>query len=96
MNLATRLTALNQDQDLPLSERATLACRVAKQFERAGEYEVARDALSEFWSEREKAPRVDDLENPAKAEVLLRSALWSAGWAVPIKPKAARNRPRIC
>jgi CheY-like chemotaxis protein/Tfp pilus assembly protein PilF len=80
MNLQSQLTALkNQSRGITPTERADLACGLAKQFERAGEYEAAREALSEFWPESSEWPRVGGLDPIAKAEVLLRIGALS-GW----------------
>src|SRR6266852_9190552 len=80
MNLTSQLTALrNQSSDLTLAERAEICCRLAKQLEKAGEYEAACEALSEFWPQREEQPKLDDLDEPTKAEVLLRIGA-VAGW----------------
>lgn len=79
MNLA-QLTALkNQSSDLTLAERAELCCRLAKQLEKAGEYEAAYEALDEFWPDRNESPKLDDLDEPMRAEVLLRVGAL-AGW----------------
>src|ERR1700694_1275728 len=73
MNLTAQLTALcEQGRGLNLVERVNLCCRIAKQLEKAGEYEAACEALSEFWPERKGLPKLDDLDEPAKAEILLR------------------------
>jgi CheY-like chemotaxis protein len=80
MNLTSQLTALrNQSSDLTLAERAEICCRLAKQLEKAGEYETACEALSEFWPERVGPPKVDDLDEPTQAEMLLRVGAL-AGW----------------
>jgi len=80
MNLTSRLTALkHQSSDLTLSERVEHSCRLAKQLEKAGEYEAAREALSEFWPEQGGPPKLDGLDEPTKAEVLLRVGAL-AGW----------------
>lgn len=80
MNLTSQLTALkNQTRDLTLAERAEPCCRLAKQLEKAGEYEAACEALSEFWPERDGPPKLDDLDEPTKAEMLLRVGAL-AGW----------------
>jgi len=80
MNLTSQLTALkNQSRDLTLAERAELCCRLAKQLEKAGEYEAACEALSEFWPERHGPPKLDDLDELTKAEILLRVGAL-AGW----------------
>lgn len=73
MNLQSQLTALkNQSLGLTLVERAQLCCNLAKQLEKAGEYEAACEALNEFWHERDGSPKLDGLDQPTKAEVLLR------------------------
>src|SRR6266404_1061895 len=80
MNLESQLTALkNQSRELALGERAQLSCRIAKQLEKAGEYEAAREALDEFWPQRNGQPQVEGLDDPTKAEVLLRVGAL-AGW----------------
>jgi CheY-like chemotaxis protein len=80
MNLESQLTALkNQSRNLTLAERADLSCRLAKQLEKAGEYEAACEALGEFWPMRDEPPKVDGLNEPTKAEVLLRVGSL-AGW----------------
>jgi CheY-like chemotaxis protein len=80
MNLESQLTALkNQSRELALGERAQLSCRIAKQLEKAGEYEAAREALGEFWPQRNGQPKVEGLDDPTKAEVLLRVGAL-AGW----------------
>ena len=47
MNLQSQLTALQEQvRGLNFVERAKLCCRLAKQMEKAGEYEAACEALS--------------------------------------------------
>jgi len=73
MNLQSQLTALkDQSRGLEPTERANLACSLAKQFEKAGEYEAACEALREFWPESRRPPIVSDLDLETKAHVLLR------------------------
>lgn len=80
MDLTARLTTLkNQSRHLPVAERADLSCRIAKQLEKAGEYEAAREALDEFWPKQDAAPNVPGLDQAAAAEVLLRIGAL-AGW----------------
>lgn len=80
MNVTSKLTELKkQSSDLPISDRARFSCRLAKQFEKAGEYEAAWAALSEFWPQRDQPPKLDDLDEPEKAEILLRVGAL-AGW----------------
>ena len=80
MNLEAQLTALKtENRNLPLTERATLSCRLAKQLEKAGKYELAFEALAEFWPEREGSPNLEGLDVLQQAEVLLRIGA-IAGW----------------
>jgi tetratricopeptide (TPR) repeat protein len=74
MNLTAQLIALKEEsQSLNPLERAKRACDLAKQFEKAGEYESAYEALSEFWPDRSHAPRIDDLDEGTGAELMLRA-----------------------
>jgi tetratricopeptide (TPR) repeat protein len=80
MNLQSQLTALkSQSRDLTLDEQAELSCRLAKQFEKAGEYEAACEALAEFWPEPHEAPRLEGLKPATKAKILLRVGALT-GW----------------
>ncbi len=80
MNLTTLPASQSADQSsLPLSERARNCCLLAKQLEKAGEYQPAREALSEFWPEREGPPMLEGLDPAAQAQVLLRIGSL-AGW----------------
>lgn len=80
MNLEAQLTALkHQSSALTLPERAKLSCRLAKHLEKAGEYEIACEALNEFWPDRSGPLKLDGLDEPTKAEVLLRVGAL-AGW----------------
>ena len=73
MSLEAELTALKtQKSSLPLTERATLSCRLAKQLEKIGKYELAYEALAEFWPDREGSPKLEGLDSLQQAEVLLR------------------------
>lgn len=73
MDLTVQLSHLRNDsRDLTANERAEMACRLAKQFEKAGDYEQAYEALLEFWPDRASEPRLGELDQPRKAEVLLR------------------------
>src|SRR6266446_2358099 len=80
MKLTAQLTALREEtRGLTPIERARRCCDLAKQMEKAGEYEAACEALSEFWPERDGLPNLNDLDEPAKALVLLRVGALS-GW----------------
>ena len=74
--------------DLPINERAEAACNVAKRLETAGDYEVAYEALSEFWPDANATPNLADLDESIAAQLLLRAgALPAQGTAVD------RNKP---
>ncbi len=80
MNLQSQLTMLKkQNRDLTLDERAELSCRLAKEFEKAGEYEAACEALVEFWPDRNEPPNVKGLHKEVSAQLLLRVGAL-AGW----------------
>jgi CheY-like chemotaxis protein/tetratricopeptide (TPR) repeat protein len=80
MNLESQLTALKeQSRNLHPAERAELCCCLAKQLEKTGEYEAACEALNEFWPERNRLLKLDGLDEPTQAAVLLRAGCL-AGW----------------
>lgn len=80
MNLQSQLASLQeQGRGLETSERASLFCRLAKQLEKAGEYEAAWEALSEFWPEDLGTPKLKGLDQTTTAQVLLRVGALS-GW----------------
>lgn len=80
MNLLTDITTRpEQARVLSPIERAALCCRLSKEFEKAGEYDSARRALKEFWPTTDGPPKLDGLDDPTKAELLLRAGA-VAGW----------------
>src|SRR5437867_8848823 len=80
MKLTSQLTALRKEtRGLTMVERAKRCCDLAVQLEKAGEYEAACEALSEFWPEREGLLNLTELDEAAKAEVLQRVGVLS-GW----------------
>jgi CheY-like chemotaxis protein len=79
MNLESELIAIKTAGHLPVSEKAALSCRLAKQLEKRGEYEKARDALIEFWPGSDALPKLEGLDDAAKADVLLRIGALT-GW----------------
>src|SRR5947209_1661967 len=80
MNLTSQLSALREEtRGLSSGERAVYCCDLAKQLEKAGEYEAAYEALSEFWPERDGPPNLNDLDEATRAIVLLRVGALS-GW----------------
>lgn len=80
MSLQSQLATLQQQtRGLTLVERAKLCCRLAKKLEKAGEYEAACEAIGQFWPESNESPKLEGLDEPTKAEVLLRIGAL-AGW----------------
>jgi CheY-like chemotaxis protein len=80
MNLLSQLAAQKEEsRGLALPGRAELSCRLAKQLEKAGEYEAACEALIEFWPERLEPPKLDGLDPVTRARILLRVGAL-AGW----------------
>src|SRR5437870_5690945 len=80
MNLTAQLTALREEtRGLTPVERARRCCDLAMQLEKAGEYEAACEALSEFWPKRDGPLKLNDLDEATRAEVLLRVGAL-AGW----------------
>src|SRR5437660_317960 len=80
MKLTAQLTALREEtRGLTAVERARRCCDLAMQLEKAGEYGVACEALSEFWPERDGPLNLNDFDEATSAEVLLRVG-GLAGW----------------
>src|SRR5438128_702583 len=80
MKLESQLAALkNQSGNLTLAERAELSCRLAKQFEKIGDYEAAYEALAEFWPDQYGPPKAEGLDLATKGDLLLRAGAL-AGW----------------
>lgn len=78
MNLKSNLSVA-QGEELAPAERAERSCRIAKELEKAGEYEAACAALAEFWPNHQVPPTLNGLEGEARAELLLRAGAL-AGW----------------
>src|SRR5438094_63274 len=78
MNLGSELATV-RNLDPKITERAQQSCRLAKQLEKAGDYEEALAALAEFWPERNSYPNLKGLDAITRAEVLLRVGAL-AGW----------------
>jgi len=58
---------------LTIDEGALAACSEAATLEKAGDYEGAYQALSEFWPNRDEAPQLNGLSQRTAAELLLRA-----------------------
>lgn len=72
MNLATLSVSQLADQSLSLSERAHHSCQLAKQLEKAGEYEAAYEGLSDFWLKLEGEPILEGIDRATQGHLLLR------------------------
>ena len=79
MDIQTELTSLRKNANLPRPEYAVECCRLAKQLEKAGNYELAAEVLGEFWPDHNSAPDLTGLDDFARAHVLLRTGSL-AGW----------------
>lgn len=79
MGLDSMVSTYITDTSDSLSLRAQTGCARARELEEAGEFEKAREAISDFWQRIGDSPRVDDLSDVARAEVFLRAGTLS-GW----------------
>ena len=80
MNLKSELsTRQEQNRSLSINERAKLSVELSRRLEKIGEYEAAYEALSGFWPSRLQHPTLEGLDEPTKAEILLRAGAL-AGW----------------
>ncbi len=75
MNLVKELRLKIADPALTFNERARLRCQLAKELERSGNYEAAREAMGELWQRIGDRPVTDNLDQPTAAEVLLRAGV---------------------
>lgn len=79
MDVQSSLLHQLENPSLTRDQRAELRCELAKELENAGNYEAARQAMSEFWQRIGEHPRLDGLEITTKGEVLLRAGVLT-GW----------------
>ena len=79
MNVQSSLLRQLENPKLSRDQRAELRCELAKALENAGDYEAARQAMSEFWQRIGEQPRLDGLDITTKGEVLLRVGVLT-GW----------------
>src|SRR5215213_173820 len=84
MNLVNELLQQIADPSLSHEERARLRCRLAKGLEDIGNYEGARQAMGELWSQVGQPPVLGGLSPETAAEVLLRSGVLT-GWIGSVK-----------
>src|SRR5262245_29721060 len=62
-----------------IAQRAEVCCHLARQCEKAGDYEAACAALSEFWPNFDQSPSIENLPDALAAELLLRAGAL-IGW----------------
>lgn len=79
MHLAKAILHETDNPSLSLNERALLRCRLARQFEEAGEYDDAGEAMAELWHGVGTRPTLEELDDETKAQVLLRVGALT-GW----------------
>ena len=72
MNLTKLMSRQTDDPGLSQAGSARRRCRLAKEFEEAGDYAAAVEALGELWPPAGQAPSVAHLDEATRAEVLLR------------------------
>jgi tetratricopeptide (TPR) repeat protein len=79
MQLHQPISLEKGDLTANFSDRARLVCARAKEQAEAGEFESARATMGEFWGRVGERPRLQGLDDVARAEVLLRAGALS-GW----------------
>lgn len=65
--------------NISTSESVLLLCARAQELEEIGRFQDARMVLNEFWQRISERPKLDGLEGPARAELLLRVGTLT-GW----------------
>lgn len=73
MDLARLPTSQTNDFDLDRNDRAQTCCIIAREYQESGNYEAARGAIGEWWQDIGERPQLQDLDEPAKAELLMRA-----------------------
>ncbi|MBA3569324.1 MAG: hypothetical protein H0W28_08250 [Pyrinomonadaceae bacterium] len=79
MQIERAISPKKDDLIASLAERARQLCQLAKLQEEAGDFETACRTMGEFWKRVGDRPRLDGLDDTARAEVLLRAGVLS-GW----------------
>jgi tetratricopeptide (TPR) repeat protein len=79
MTLLSSLLQQLESPNLTRDQKAELRCQLAKGLEDAGDYESARQVMSEFWSQIGERPSVEGLDHNTAAKVLLRVGVLT-GW----------------
>jgi tetratricopeptide (TPR) repeat protein len=72
MNLIHELSQRLDDATLSNDERAMLQCQITGEFESAGDYEAARQAMEGIWQRVGERPQLDGFDRHVTGEVLLR------------------------
>jgi tetratricopeptide (TPR) repeat protein len=75
MDLQASLLRQLDNPDLSRDSRAELRCQIAKELEKTGEYEAARQAMGELWRRIGERPKIEGLEQSTAGEVLLRAGV---------------------
>jgi tetratricopeptide (TPR) repeat protein len=75
MTLLSSLLRQLENPTLSFNQRAELRCQVAKEWESTGDYEAARQVMSEFWQRIGDYPRIEGLDRSTAAEILLRAGV---------------------
>jgi tetratricopeptide (TPR) repeat protein len=79
MTLLSSLLHQLETTTLSQEQRAELRCQLAKGYEDTGDYEAARQVMSELWQHLGERPKVEGLAQSTAAEVLLRVGVLT-GW----------------
>jgi tetratricopeptide (TPR) repeat protein len=79
MTLLSSLLHQLETTTLSCDQRAELRCQLAKGYEDTGDYEEARQVMSELWQHLGDRPKVEGLAQSTAAEVLLRVGVLT-GW----------------
>ena len=79
MHLANELLRELDAQELSADKRAVLRCLLARQYEQAGDYEAASQAMAELWQGVGALPNLEGLDDETKALVVLRVGALT-GW----------------
>jgi tetratricopeptide (TPR) repeat protein len=79
MTLLSSLLSQLESPTLSRDQRAELRCQLAKGYEDTGDYEAARQVMSELWLHLGDRPTVEGLAQSTAAEVLLRVGVLT-GW----------------
>jgi tetratricopeptide (TPR) repeat protein len=80
MKLSMELLRQLEDPALAHDDRARLRIELAKEFEDAGDYEAAREALGDLWQGVGVRPRVDHLKDESTVGQVLLHAGVLTGW----------------